>query len=1482
MEKSQSQQNRLNLDPTDSCGVGFIANIRNRPSHKVLQLGTTALANVVHRGAIAADGRTGDGCGISTNFPETLVSKWRVESGDQSDGLVGVGVLFLPLADSQRDAALGFIRSTIQSLGMNVTGPRIVPVNEDALGKQAFDARPHIVQIFITAATEDPDLFERRLFIARRTIELSPLFAHFDGLHIASMSCHKLVYKAMVQSVFLAEFYPDLQDPDFRCSVCVYHQRFSTNTSPTWSLCQPFRMLAHNGEINTIRGNRNWMTARESSFEHEYWNEHRNVIQRLFNFRDSDSASLDNCVELLALSGRSLPHVINMLIPPAWENDPRIPDLQKAFYEYHSCFCEPWDGPAAVVAFDGKAVTATLDRNGLRPLRFKIASNDLLMVGSEVGADREPLEQFVDSGRLGPGQTIAFELQRQKIVYDHELKDGLAQQQPYADWLSENCIAFVSKTTNAESSFHADSSDFLRRQIAAGVAKEEIEISLKSMAQNGKEPIFSMGVDTPLAVLSRQPRNIADFFKQRFAQVTNPPIDSIRERSGMSLNAGLGPERNLLAETPVHSRVVTLENPVLLPNEFEDLKASLPFPSQTLDCTWPKSAGSNGLKHALERLVSEARMAVERQHVVLVLSDRAVNEERIAIPMLLAVGAIHHGLNKSGQRMMCSLIAETSDVRDSHQLALLFGYGCTAAYPYLAFGSIERLHVADHFTDESLEGCWKNYRDALSDGVLKIMAKMGISVLYSYQGAQIFEAVGIGQEVIDMCFKYSYSNIEGVGFEEFAANRLLRHSLAYDTHESDLRIFEPGISKPKRAGEHHVINGKVTKPFHQFVRQNGLAQYDEFRDQVETENAVSIRDLLVLPIATLPIELKDVEPVEAIRRRFTTAAMSLGAISPEAHEALAIAMNAIGGKSNSGEGGEDPRRFQPLADGTWSNSKIKQVASGRFGVNIGYLQSAEEIEIKMAQGAKPGEGGQLPGFKVNELIGRLRNTAPGVTLISPPPHHDIYSIEDLAQLIYDLKLVNPSARVCVKLVAKSGVGGIAVGVVKALADVVLISGHEGGTGASPLTSIKHAGLPWELGLAESHQNLVASGLRDQVIVRADGGIRTGIDVVKAAMLGAEEFNFGTMALIALGCVYVKKCHLNNCPVGIATQDPKYRSKFKGKPENLINYFNAVAEECREILASMGVRSLDEVIGRADLFSVSQTAKDRDICLRSIVGTATTSHRPTVEKYDSPPNSVECFDEQIMAQVNWCGHRVIKAQVVNTDRNIGTRLSSELTQRQATPACSINLELEGSAGQSLGAFLVDGIDIQLVGEANDYVGKGMSGGRVVLRPNASLSSKNPVIAGNAILYGATGGTFYAAGVVAERFCVRNSGAVTVVEGCGDHGCEYMTRGTAVVLGTIGNNFAAGMTGGEAFVFDESNLLTQLCNLASVELHTPSATQLKTLYDLVRDFAEVTDSVQANRILQDWETERSKFVLVAPQPAVAGSVVPKKQAVAAEQI
>ncbi len=1161
---------------------------------------------------------------------------------------------------------------------------------------------------------------------------------------------------------------------------------------------------------------------------------------------------------------------MSILVPPAWHSSAGLTKAERDFFDFQSCFSEPWDGPAAIAFTDGEIVAACLDRNGLRPARYKITDDGLFILGSEAGADRSPHSHTRLSGRLRPGEMISVNIRTGEVQFDQQIKAHLARRRPYGEWLQQNRVKLPGlETAPLMAQQYEDATVLTRRQIAAGLTVEDCEIVIGAMVRSGKEAVVSMGLDTPLAVLSRRPQLLTRYFKQRFAQVTNPPIDSIREQNIMSVAVGIGPERNLLDETPDHCRIIALDHPMLFEQELDLLKQRADFPAQTVSCVYERNAGVK-LRTAIEAICAQAEQAANAGAQVIVLSDRAVDSDFIAVPMVMAVGAVHHRLCKTGLRMKCSLVADTASAGDPHDYALLFGFGTTAVCPYLA------LRTAASLDGQPADIALRNYRTAIEDGLRKIMAKMGISVLNSYQGAQIFETIGLDADVVELCFCGTKTTIEGAGFDVLQRDYEQLHQAAFASENPSLA--NEGRYKPRKSGVRHLINGRVTKSLHQFVRAGNQTDYDAFVQQVQPDDPYAIRDLLSFNTSgVVQTSLDNIEPIRPIQKRFTTAAMSLGAISPEAHEAIALAMNTIGGKSNSGEGGEDVQRFVSDGAGRDARSRIKQVASGRFGVTTEYLMSADEFEIKMAQGAKPGEGGQLNGFKVNAMIARLRHTDVGVPLISPPPHHDIYSIEDLAQLIYDLKCVNPRATVCVKLVAKSGVGNIAVGVAKANADVVLISGHDGGTGASPLSSINHAGIPWELGLAETHQALVANGMRDSVIVRADGGIKTGRDVVIAALLGADEFSFGTMALIALGCVYVKKCHLNNCPVGIATQDEKFRQRFQGEPEHLVHYFDAVAEDVRHHLSLLGKTHLHQIVGQTQLLHQKRFAnhtKANRVCLRHLLAKADRNSLPPVER---SPRAITCFDQSFVEQVRTkvsAGERVlIEREVVNTDRNIGSRLAGVLTDVRSANAqrgevdCDeelLELKLEGSAGQSLGAFLVDGMTIKLQGEANDYVGKSMAGGTIAIRPPATLESvsSDQTIIGNTCLYGATGGRLFAAGQAAERFAVRNSGAVAVIEGCGDHGCEYMTRGTVVILGTTGQNLGAGMTGGRAFVCDFCGKLGYRLNVAFVTATALTRDDELELERLLQQHAELTGSQVAARLLTKWGQAIRCFRKIVP--------------------
>ncbi|MBV8141130.1 MAG: glutamate synthase large subunit, partial [Verrucomicrobia bacterium] len=1179
----------------DSCGVGFVATINGERSNRVLRYGLTSKCNMAHRGAMDADAKTGDGSGVTTQIPYKLFRKEVAKLGHTlyNDTDLGIGFVFLPHDNAYAQArAKAVIEEVLEHRGLFQFGWREVPLNVLVLGEKAQLTMPRIEQVLIgRPAGMSDDEYERRLFLARNEIETRAHVDNIKNFYIASFSHRVIVYKGLLTAVSLEKFYRDLANPEYETAICLYHARYSTNTFPTWPLSQPFRVLAHNGEINTIRGNRNWMRARESELMADVWGDDVDLLKPVIQSGGSDSASLDNAMEVLMLSGRDILHAMTILVPPAWHADEKMAPELRAYYEYHRCFTEPWDGPAGLVFSNGIVVAACLDRNGLRPARYKITDDGLVSLGSEVGCNEIDDAKVIEKGRLAPGEMIAVDTHAGKLLRDAEIKKQLSHKKPYLEWINRHLLRLQQIAPQAIP-LPAEDLDILeltQRQVAFGYSSEELDLVLKPMVKDGQEALGSMGDDTPLAVLSLQPRLLYTYFKQLFAQVTNPPIDPLREKLVMSLATIMGWRRNLLEATPEHAKMLYSDSPVLLQHELDTLR-SIPDPehkSATISVLWKVADGVDGIEEAVKRISAEAENAIDDSARLIVLSDRGVDHEHIAIPMLLATGAVHHQLTRIGKRMRCSIICDTGEARDVHQIACLIGYGASAVCPYLAYGTIRELlekgQIGENATYEKMV---QNYKGAIEKGLLKIMSKMGISVVDSYRGAQIFEAIGLSSELTDKCFTGTPSKIEGIGFKEIGTETLVRHQQAYakalPEENKKPELGDPGYYRFRRQGEQHAVTPPVIKSFHAFVKSNKQEDYKAYVEAVKAIRPNTLRDLLErVPTGKQPISLEEVEPIEEIRRRFTTAGMSLGALSPEAHECLAIAMNQIGGKSNSGEGGEDPQRFHRRKNGDWPNSAIKQIAAGRFGVTAAYLASAKEIEIKMAQGAKPGEGGQLPGHKVTELIARLRKSTPGVALISPPPHHDIYSIEDLAQLIYDLKQVNPRAKICVKLVAEAGVGTIAAGVAKAHADIILISGHEGGTGASPLSSIKNAGSAWELGIAETHQVLMLNGLRNRIILRTDGGLRTGEDIVFAALLGAEEFNFGTTALIASGCVYVRQCHLNTCPVGVATQDERLRAKFKGKPEYVVNYFNGVAEEVRAIMAEMGLSSFTDLVGRVE-------------------------------------------------------------------------------------------------------------------------------------------------------------------------------------------------------------------------------------------------------------------------------------------------------------
>ncbi len=1501
----------------DNCGMGAIANIKGVPSYDILCKAIESVCNMTHRGGVDADMKTGDGSGVLSQIPRKLFKQEAEKLGatvnDAAD--LAVGVFFLPNDNpAAADEIITLTEKTLQERGIEIIGWREVPVAKNELGGKAQKSCPIIKHLIMTKPEGMDELaFERQLYLVRRTIEHGT--SKIENFYMPSFSSRLIGYKGLAMPATLKAFYLDMQNPDFETAIVVYHQRFSTNTFPAWPLGQPFRMLAHNGEINTVRGNRNWMSSREEFFASDIWGDDIDLVKNLLSDQESDSASLDHCLELLTLSGRDIEHSMCMLVPPAYRHDTEISEDIRSFYQFHRSFAEPWDGPAGLVFTDGVKICAGLDRNGLRPSRFALSDDGLLYIGSEIGCIECSEANIIQKGRLGPGEMLVANTKTGKLEQDREVKERLAKQAPYGRWIDENQVHlkdYVSAEPHVPAT-DVDAVTLSRIQIANALSEEELDMVFPPMIQGAQEKVYSMGDDIPLAVLSEHPRLLFTYFKQLFAQVTNPPIDPIREWAVMSLSAGLGAECNLLEESPAHARVLALNSAILLEHEMDRIKqmGEHGFNSRIIDTTWALTDGANALEKAVKAVCKEVESAVDEDVDILILSDRASSSERVAIPSLLITGAVHHHLNRVKKRMRASIVVETAEARDTHQIACLFGFGATAVCPYLGYATVRS--IVENDTKKKLgedmtpEKAMANYRKALEKGLLKIMSKMGISVLNSYQGAQIFEAVGIGSDVMDLCFTACQSRIAGIGFSQIADESIIRHKAAYaDLIEKGvpateaLSLGDPGYFRYRKTGERHSITTDVIKNFHTFVKDNKKEDYEAYVQASLETLPVTIKDLLeFVPLSSGPVPIEEVEPIEDIRRRFTTAAMSMGALSPEAHETLAIAMNRIGAKSDSGEGGEDPKRFLPYPNGDLARSAIKQVASGRFGVSAHYLVNADELEIKMAQGAKPGEGGQLPGHKVNGIIARLRNTQPGVQLISPPPHHDIYSIEDLAQLIHDLKEVNPTAKVTVKLVSEAGVGTVAAGVAKASADNILISGHDGGTAASPLSSTKHCGLPWELGLAEAQQTLTMNNLRSKVTLRTDGGMKNGKDIITAAILGAEQFNFGTIAMIAMGCVYVRKCHLNNCPVGVATTDPKWRAKFKGTPEQVVNFFNAVSEECREIMAKLGVRNLDDLIGHPEFLKQRHVPEHPKANMVDLAPVLKNVIPATAEAFNlkedeiaricaeerNDGNHIPELDLNILEDINEkqdikCiseladrGPIELNYKVINTNRNLGTRLSGRVAEKfgkDGLPCGSIVLNLTGSAGQSCGTFLSHGIQMNVIGEANDYVGKGMSGGRITVRPHTGHQfdpAKNSIV-GNTCLYGATGGRLFINGRAGERFGVRLSGAQAVVEGTGDHGCEYMTNGLVVILGTTGQNFGAGMSGGTAYVYDEDGVFQSRINTEMVvALPVQREQDIAEAKALIEDHAKLTESPRATELLENWEATCKKLIRVIPKTKAA---------------
>ncbi len=1471
----------------DACGVGFVADVSGRRSHEIVLKGIETLEHLEHRGACGCDPESGDGAGVLVQIPHEFLARRCGELGIRlpDPGAYGAGMVFLPLDPHYRSFAVRMLERALEASGMEVLGWREVPTDERHCGRISLRTKPAIAQVFVRPRVSlDEDDLERRLFLARKIAEHAAVEAGgavSRDFYVCSLSCRTMVYKGMLMAPQVLRFFPDLADPCFASALALVHSRFSTNTLPTWRLAQPFRYLAHNGEINTVRGNTNWMAAREKIFESELFGEDMQRLTPIIEPGQSDSAVFDNGLELLFQTGRSLPHAVMMMIPEAWEKHESMPQEKKDFYRYHGCLLEPWDGPASIAFTDGRRVGAVLDRNGLRPSRYSVTRDGLVVMASETGVLDIPAKDVVLKDRLQPGRMFYVDLVEQRIIEDKEVKHTIATRAPYGTWLREQLVELDSLPPASEPARTITGEELRHRQKLYGYTLEDLRVLLTPMALNGQEPVGSMGTDTPLACLSNRPQLLFNYFKQLFAQVTNPAIDPIREELVMSLKLVLGRQENLFDEGPAHCRQLAVEQPILTNEELARVREidKNGIRATTIPILFEDDGTGDALERALDRVCEAARQAVADGYEIIILSDRGADERLVPIPSLLATGAVHHDLIRHGSRTRTGLVVESAEPREVMHFCLLIGYGASAINPYLALDTLVSLaghgDLHGHSTDEAIA----NYIKAIGKGLLKTMSKMGISTLASYRGAQIFEAIGLSREVIDRCFTWTASRIGGIGYDVIAEESRMRHRRAFRAELPDEHPLDPGGQYQwRRRGEFHLFNPETVAKLQQAVRTNSYETYKKYSQLVNDQERqhCTLRSLFRFKPAPKPIPLEEVEPAEEIVRRFKTGAMSFGSISREAHENLAIAMNRIGGKSNTGEGGEDPARFIPDPNGDSRRSAIKQVASGRFGVTINYLVNSDEIQIKIAQGAKPGEGGQLPGHKVDETIAKTRYSTPGVGLISPPPHHDIYSIEDLAQLIHDLKNANPSARISVKLVAEVGVGTIAAGVSKAKADVVLISGYDGGTGASPLSSIKHAGIPWELGLAETQQVLVENDLRSRIRVETDGQLKTGRDVAIAALLGADEFGFATAALVASGCIMMRKCHLNTCPVGIATQDPTLRKRFAGRPEHVTNFMMFVAEELREIMAEMGFRTVQEMTGHAERIEVADTGhhwKIRHLDFTQLLSQPDVGDDVGISGLGGQDHGLDkALDNKLIDLAKPALERrepvEISLPIRNTNRTVCTMLSSELTRKYGEgglPPHTIRINFEGSAGQSFAAFLARGISVRLTGDANDYFCKGMSGGLVVIRPpeDAGFVPEDNIIIGNVSLYGATGGEVFIRGRAGERFCVRNSGATAVVEGVGDHGCEYMTRGTVVVIGPQGRNFAAGMSGGVAFVLDEDGTFASRCNRGMVELFPlEEEDDVSTVRLLIQRHLQYTGSSVAERLLADWETARGMFVKVYP--------------------
>ena len=1472
-----AEQAHVDVTEHDACGVGLVAALDGKPRRDVVQAGIDALKAVWHRGAVDADGKTGDGAGIHIEIPQDFFAEVVERGGDRlRPGRIAVGMVFLPKTDlSAQERCRQIVETEILNAGYHIYGWRQVPIDVAHIGEKANATRPEIEQILIWDPEQrEAATCERDMYVIRRRIEKQAIAAQVPELYLCSLSCRSMIYKGMFLAENLTDFYPDLLDARFVSRFAIYHQRYSTNTFPTWRLAQPFRMLAHNGEINTVHGNINWMKSHETRLSHALLDPFMEDIKPVVQAGGSDTATLDNVFELLVRAGRDAPMAKAMLIPESIGSNATMPQSHRDLFMYCNAVMEPWDGPAAVCATDGRWCVAGLDRNGLRPIRYTITQSKLLIVGSETGMVKVAESEIVAKGRVGPGQCIGVDLETQQFYGDTALKDLLAARHPFGDWVGRTTKIDGIVRQEADETPVLSGEALRRRQLSMGYTLEDLETILHPMAEDGAEAVGSMGDDTPIAVLSQQYRGLHHFFRQMFAQVTNPPIDSLRETRVMTIKTRLGNLGNILDEDPTQCDMLQLESPVLSNAEFEAMRGYMGASACTVDCTFPVAEGEAGLRRALQRIRHEAEEGVRSGCAHVILTDEAQDAERAAIPMILAVGGVHTHLVRHSLRTFTSLNVRAAECVDVHYFAVLIGAGATTINAYLAQDSIADRHRRGLFGDAKLKDCVYRYRKAVDKGLLKVMSKMGISVLSSYRGGMNFEAIGLSRALVGEFFPGMQSRISGIGLSGIARRLLETHAKAWAPDQAVLPVG--GLYKLRRRGEAHAFDGNLIHMMQAAVETDSYQTFKRYSEAVRRLPPVALRDLLDFRLeGRKGIAIEEVESITEIRKRLIAPGISLGALSPEAHETLSIAMNRIGARSDSGEGGEDPERAKPRANGDNANSAIKQISSGRFGVTAEYLNNCREIEIKVAQGAKPGEGGQLPGFKVTGLIAKLRHSTPGVMLISPPPHHDIYSIEDLAQLIYDLKQINPDASVCVKLVSRSGIGTIAAGVAKAKADAILVSGHSGGTGASPVSSIKYAGLPWEMGLSETHQVLQLNRLRHRIKLRTDGGLKTGRDVVIAAMLGAEEFGIGTASLVAMGCIMVRQCHSNTCPVGVCSQDEKLREKFTGTPEKVINLFSFVAEEVREILASLGFRKLEEVVGRTDLLKqVSRGAEDLDdLDLNPLLVQADSGPYPrfcTLEGRNEVPETLDADMIRDAAALFERGEKMQLAyNVRNTQRAIGTKISSKIVRKfgmSGLQSGHLTVRLRGTAGQSLGAFAVRGLKLEVLGDANDYVGKGLSGGSIVVRPAPSsplVWNENSII-GNTCLYGATAGELFAAGMAGERFAVRNSGATTVVEGVGANGCEYMTGGVVVILGAVGDNFGAGFTGGQAFVYDADKTFEHRLNPESLlwkRLSNPHWEGV--LQDLVARHAAETGSRLAARLLNDWATERDHFWHVVPK-------------------